>query len=64
MNMYWEGVWFELPELSYTDWHVFANTGMTPPDEIYTPGTEPRLSDQNEILLGPRSVVILVGQFA
>ena len=63
MNMHWESHWFEIPDLP-TDmqWHVFANTGCNPPDDCYEPGTEPLLTNQSNILLGDRSVVILVGK--
>ncbi len=61
MNMHWEGHWFGLPGLSEGRlWHVFANTGA--PQASFAPGTEPRLEDQSGILLGDRSVVILVGR--
>ena len=63
MNMHWESHWFEIPGLP-TDmqWHVFANTGCNPPDDCYEPGTEPLLTNQSTILLGDRSVAILVGK--
>jgi isoamylase len=62
MNMHWKDAIFELPPLAEgLNWHVFVNTGdlqqtFHPVDE------EPRLKDQSKILLGPRSVVILVGR--
>jgi glycogen operon protein len=62
MNMHWEALTFELPGLPQDlHWHVFANTGATPPDDSYAPGSEPLLSDQGQILVGGRSVIILVG---
>jgi glycogen operon protein len=42
-------------------WHVFANTGIAAPDDIATPGQEPLLADP-QVLVGGRSVVILVGK--
>ena len=63
MNMHWETHPFELPELPQRiQWHVFANTIVTPPEDIWEPGSEPLLSDQQQFLVGPRSVVILVGK--
>lgn len=63
MNMHWEALTFELPQLpDELAWHIFANTGCLSPDDCYTPGTEPPLKDQSEILLGDRSMVILVGK--
>lgn len=63
MNMYWQPLSFKLPQLPWgVHWHVFANTGATPPDDSYEPGTEPRLDEQSHLLIGERSVVILVGK--
>ncbi|HEY9814071.1 MAG TPA: glycogen debranching enzyme, partial [Candidatus Sericytochromatia bacterium] len=63
MNMHWEALWFEIPGLPPgMQWHIFANTGATPPEDSWQPGTEPLLSNQQGILLGDRSVVILVGK--
>lgn len=63
LNMHWESLGFAIPQLPWgMAWHVFANTGATSPDDSYTPGSEPRLDDQSHILIGGRSVVILVGK--
>jgi glycogen operon protein len=63
MNMHWEAHQFEIPQLPQdVQWHVFANTSATPPEDIWEPGREPRLTDQQQFLVGPRSVVILVGK--
>jgi glycogen operon protein len=43
-------------------WHVFANTGVPSPDDIYEPGEEPLIENQQEVLVGPRSIIILVGK--
>ncbi len=59
MNMYWEGLWFELPQVDLA-WHVFANTGG--PQDVFEPGREYKLRDQEAFLMGPRSVAILVGK--
>lgn len=61
INMHWEAHWFDIPGLGDgMQWHVFANTGA--PQGSWQPGTEPVLSEQHGILLGDRSVVILVGK--
>jgi glycogen operon protein len=63
INMHWEARGFALP--APTDgkaWHVVANTGMAPPDDCWDPGNEPRLSDQSGILIGPRSIMILIAK--
>ena len=63
MNMHWDAQQFELPELPGGDrWHVVANTGAPEPEDIWEPGTEPVMGDQNSMFLGPRSVAILVGK--
>ena len=63
MNMYWEGQWFELPGLpDGRKWHVFANTAMPSPQDIWTPGQEPLLADQGGLLVGDRATVVLVGR--
>ncbi|MFN5514551.1 MAG: glycogen debranching protein GlgX [Cyanobacteriota bacterium] len=61
MNLHWQAHWFELPQLpSEQGWFVFANTGAAP--SSWAPGSEPRLENQQGILVGERSVVILVGR--
>lgn len=63
MNMYWKALWFELPSLPETfNWYVFANTSVTPPEDIWEPGSEPILKNQSGLLIGDRSVVILVSK--
>jgi isoamylase len=63
MNMHWENHWFELPEIHEgKKWHVFANTGANPPQDIWEVGNEPLLENQQGIMVGDRSVVILVGR--
>jgi glycogen operon protein len=63
MNMHWETHLFELPRLpAGLCWHIFANTSMRAPKDVYPPGEEPLLSDQAQFLVGGRSVVILVGR--
>lgn len=63
MNMYWEALDFELPRLPEgMRWHVFANTSMPSPEDINEIGKEPVLENQYNFLVGPRSVIVLVGQ--
>jgi glycogen operon protein len=63
MNMYWEAQLCEVPALpAGMQWHVFANTIATPPEDIWEPGNEPLLQDPQHFHMGPRSVVILVGK--
>jgi glycogen operon protein len=63
MNMHWEAHRFDLPRLPRgMRWRVFVNTGAAPGAEICEPGHEPLLSDQRRLLVGARSVIILVGR--
>ncbi len=63
MNMYWDSVWFTIPRLpSGKRWYVAFNTGVASPEDSWTLGSEPLLSDQENIVLGNRSVIILVGR--
>lgn len=63
MNMHWDSQGFELPRLPEGKlWRVFVNTSMAPPEDAWEPGSEPLLDHQEGLLLGPRSVMILVGR--
>ena len=63
MNMHWESHDFEVPALpSGLRWYVSTNTGMQSPADSWAPGAEPILGDQEYILVGARSVVVLVGK--
>jgi glycogen operon protein len=63
LNMHWEAHWFELPGLTPgMSWRVSINTGVAPPGDRWPPGEEPVLPDRAGILVGERSVVVLVGR--
>ena len=63
LNAHWETAAFELPRMPGTiAWHVAVNTGMPPPDDSYAPGAEVILDDQTEMIVGARSVAILIGR--
>jgi isoamylase len=63
LNMHWESHMFELPRLrDNAKWHVFANTSMSSPEDIYNPGEEKLLENQLHFLIGARSMFILVGR--
>jgi len=63
MNMHWEAHDFELPGLPEgVFWNVFANTDMQPPDDIVQPSQEIIIENQTQFLVGPRSVVVLIGK--
>jgi glycogen operon protein len=59
--MYWEALTFELPVLpDGMHWHVFMNTSVLAPLDVWEPGQEPVLANQSQFLAGGRSVFILI----
>jgi glycogen operon protein len=63
MNMYWEPLNFELPNLEDgTNWYVFANTDMANSEDIHAVGEEHLLENQSAFFVGSRSIVILVAK--
>ena len=63
MNMHWQRHNFELPRLpAGLRWRRFIDTSLPAPADIAEPGEEPLLPGQGSVLLGPRSVVVLVGR--
>jgi isoamylase len=62
-NAHWEPHIFGLPAPPGGGrWHVFANTAMDPPEDVWPVGGEVPLSDPGRLLVGDRSVVVLVGK--
>jgi len=63
MNTYWDALWFHLPQLPPSkQWRLAINTSMASPEDIWVFGSEPALGDQGSIMLGSRSVAVLVGR--
>jgi glycogen operon protein len=63
INMYWDGLEFELPQVpGDKQWHIFANTSMPAGKDISEVGAEILLEDQHKIVIGGRSIVILVNK--
>ena len=63
MNMHWQMHGFELPKLhDWMSWNVAINTDALPPHDIWDAGKEVILENQAEFLVGPRSVVVLIGK--
>jgi len=63
MNMHWEMHGFELPAPPPGEnWHVFANTDLAPPCDIWGVGHEQPLVNEQQVLAGPRSVLVLVAK--
>lgn len=62
-NMHWEMHGFGLPSPpENTEWHVVVNTDANPEESIWADGKEKSLDNQNEFLVGPRSVVVLLAK--
>jgi glycogen operon protein len=60
INSHWEAHEFELLGLpAGLSWHVFANTDMPSPEDIFDLGDEKLLAIQSAITVGARSLVIL-----
>lgn len=63
INTYWDALEFEVPAPPEgSKWHIAVNTGMPSPEDIAEPGSEVVLKNQSNILVGPRSFVVLVGK--
>lgn len=61
MNMHWETHGFQLPGIpAGMSWRIFANTDMEPPQDVWAAGEEVDIGCPGEIVVGSRSVVILV----
>jgi glycogen operon protein len=63
LNMHWEAQGFELPlPPNGSRWHVFVNTSMPPPQDVWDPGWEPPVSDPRWVMVAGRAVMILVNR--
>jgi glycogen operon protein len=63
LNSFWEPLTFALPAAPVgRRWHVFANTGMAPPEDVWEVGAEPPLGDQGHFRTAARSAVLLVAR--
>lgn len=63
LNMHWTEHGFHLPRLPMQlGWHVFTNTMMPSPEDIWSPGNEAPLENSDIFLLGPHSLCVLVGK--
>ncbi len=63
MNMDESDHYFELPTLPLLyQWHLFANTYETFPNDVYQPNNEHLLEEQKQFLVPNRTVVTLIGK--
>jgi len=59
-NMYWDGLPFQVPPAPEGgSWRVAINTSMPSPEDIYEGESGPRV-DSGEIIVGGRSIMVLV----
>jgi glycogen operon protein len=62
MNMYWGALPFRMPKSSTAaPWKVVINTSMPSPHDIFNSGEGPTV-DHDEIIVGPRSIVVLTAE--
>jgi len=63
INMHPEVRVFDLPVLpDGSKWHVAVNTGMAASEDAWDVGEEPLLEKQDGLLVGSRSIVVLLGR--
>jgi glycogen operon protein len=61
MNMYWEALTFQIPRFSDNDrWRVAVNTSVPAPEDIFDYGDAPELGENRNIIVGGRSIMVLV----
>lgn len=63
VNTHWESQCLDLPGCpGGLRWHVSANSGVEPPEDVHEIGQEPRLLDPSHVWIGARSAIVLVGR--
>ncbi len=63
MNMHWEMHKFELPIIpNGKKWYMMSDTSCEFGKDIYDEGEMSPISDQNSIMINPRSIIILIGR--
>ena len=61
LNFHWDGLPFQLPRFSDAGpWRVVVNTSMPAPEDIHDPSSAPSIGGQEQIIVGGRSVMVLV----
>jgi glycogen operon protein len=61
MNMYWEAVPYQIPKPGDGQcWKVVVNTSMRAPQDIFETSEAPSLREQDQVIVGPRSIMVLV----
>ena len=62
MNMFWEDLAFDLPEVGGWRWHRVIDTAAASPDDIADPGSEIPLGQAASHAVGARSIVLLLSK--
>lgn len=62
MNMYWETVYFEIPQVPGRDWYRAVDTALPSPRDIVAPGEEDIKIDKNKYGVEGYSVVVLISK--
>ncbi|MFP4362395.1 MAG: glycogen debranching protein GlgX [Spirochaetia bacterium] len=63
MNMDWQMHGFTVPGLGDDmSWYIAVNTDLPSGKDVYPKGKEVLLENQQEILVGPRSIAVLIGK--
>ena len=53
---------FKLPNLYKKRWHIKVDTSHEMPEDIYSPGKEPRVNDSKSYPVKPHSIIILISK--
>lgn len=62
-NLHWEGHDFAVPRLPKDrSWYVLLDTSMQEKDGIYEDNQEQYLKNQRNVVVGPRTIVVLIGK--
>ena len=61
VNSHWDALPFQVPHSSNgVPWKVVVNTSMPAPEDIYDPCCSPKIRDSEHVIVGGRSVIVLV----
>jgi glycogen operon protein len=61
MNMYWEPLEFEVPQIAGRTWRKAIDTAAAPPADIFEAGQEPAF-DSSRCTVTPRSITVLLAR--
>lgn len=61
LNMYWENLEFEIPQIEGRNWYKVIDTSETSPKDILEPCLEVLISEQN-YFVKDRSIIVLISQ--